>query len=135
MASAEGDIERVSVSRDALRADLADLELRIRTFLTDQLEKKADVSDLAALAARVQVLQNSAGLVGPRQIESLDAWNRGELNESQKRAVRHVADEVAEGRSSGSWQTWGRWAAAVVAVVSILSIVFGIAFSIYQAGQ
>lgn len=53
---AEGNI---SISREALRAELTKLELRIVDRLTQALEKKADHSAVEALESRVQGLELS----------------------------------------------------------------------------
>ena len=45
--------ERISVSRDKLRADLAELELRLRTWISAEMAAKADVKDVDALVVRV----------------------------------------------------------------------------------
>jgi|SRR5581483_94787 len=47
--------ERISVSRDKLRADLAELELRLRTWIAAEMQAKADAKDVDALALRVDV--------------------------------------------------------------------------------
>ena len=40
------DTDRISVSRGALRADLAEMELRLKEYITLQLAGKADAIDL-----------------------------------------------------------------------------------------
>ncbi len=49
--------DRINVSREALRAELSQLELRIVDRLTTALEKKADHVALEALEGRVQALE------------------------------------------------------------------------------
>lgn len=49
----------ISISREALRAELTQLELRIVDRLTQALEKKADHSAVEALESRVQGLELS----------------------------------------------------------------------------
>jgi hypothetical protein len=48
--------DKISVSREALRADLSDLELRIVDRLSEELEKKADRSIVDQLDKRVDDL-------------------------------------------------------------------------------
>lgn len=49
------DIKMVSVSRDALRADLADLELRLHNWMMKQLQEKANDNDLLVLRTEIRV--------------------------------------------------------------------------------
>jgi hypothetical protein len=55
---------RVSVSRDALRADLADLELRLVDRLSARLDEKADSIVLDAVRARVHALEGTTATMG-----------------------------------------------------------------------
>lgn len=49
--------ERITVSREALRAELSELELRIVDRLSRELERKADSTELSALEGRVGSLE------------------------------------------------------------------------------
>ena len=51
--------ERISVSREALRAELAELELRLVRYLDDQLHQKANKVEIVALATAVQDKANA----------------------------------------------------------------------------
>ena len=61
--SAPDDSIRISVSRDALRAELSSLELRLVDRITLALEGKADAHAVEAVRARVHSLESSAASV------------------------------------------------------------------------
>ena len=51
--------ERISVSREALRAELAELELRLVRYLDDQLHQKANKVEIVALNTALQDKANA----------------------------------------------------------------------------
>lgn len=59
MSEVAGSGDRITVSREALRAELAQLELRLVDRLTLALEAKADQSVLDQALARIQALELS----------------------------------------------------------------------------
>lgn len=89
---------RISVSRDALRAELAEMELRLRIYFDEQLKHKASSVALAELALKVS------------------AHERGEFTPAWKEAVRSIAEEEARTRSADSWLPKGRVATVMAAV-------------------
>lgn len=75
--------ERITVSVETLRGELAQLELRLVDRLTAALSQKADVAHLEQIEARVQSLElTRAGREGhatllaehAREIESFKRW-------------------------------------------------------------
>ena len=58
--SAPDDGIRISVSRDALRAELSSLELRLVDRITLALEGKADAHAVEAVRTRIHSLESSA---------------------------------------------------------------------------
>lgn len=95
---------RITVSRDALRADLAEMELRLRVYFDDQLKQKADRADLAAVALRVAELERAAY-----------ARDRGDFTPAQARAMTDLIQDTADDKQSRTWTS----AQKVMALVSI----------------
>lgn len=87
MAYEDGDgVRRVSVSRDALRADLAEMELRLRVFIEAELHGKAGLADMLEVKTRVKDLEDLRR-----------ARDRGEMTpalERQIRALAHAEDDL-----------------------------------------
>ena len=100
------DHQRISVSRADLRADLAELELRLRIFIETELYKKADRADLVELVNRTKDLE-----------ETRRARDRGELTPALQREVRALARAEAELETSREWTGRERF----LAVVSVLT--------------
>lgn len=61
--SDDGTNNRITVSRDALRAELSSLELRLVDRITTALEGKADASVVEGVRARVHSLESSTQAV------------------------------------------------------------------------
>lgn len=53
----DGHPKRLSISEETLRLQLAELELRLRIFFAEQLEKKANALDVAANSTRLDALE------------------------------------------------------------------------------
>lgn len=113
---------RINVSRDALRADLAEMELRLRVYFDNQLQHKADKSELAGLIVRVNDLEKS------RQ-----ARDRGDFTHAQSRAIASLAQEQADLRTDRGWTSRER-AFAVVGLFITLSALALSAFSAFHGG-
>lgn len=97
---------RITVSRDALRADLAEMELRLRTYFDEQLRHKANAADLASLALKVERLD---------QLRS--DRDRGEFTPAATRAMRSLIEEINEESSDKEWTSRER----LMAVLSVLT--------------
>ena len=89
---------RISVSRDALRAELAEMELRLRIYFDEQLKHKASSVELAELALKVS------------------AHERGEFTPAWEEKIRTIAEDVARQSSADSWLPKGRVATVMAAV-------------------
>lgn len=76
---------RISVSRDALRAELAEMELRLRIYFDEQLKHKASAAEFAEMHLR------------------FIARERGEFTDAQISAIRGLAHEAARVRSDAEW--------------------------------
>ena len=59
MSSNDNGAERISVSREALRAELAELELRLTRYLDEQLHQKANKVEIVALNTALQDKANA----------------------------------------------------------------------------
>ena len=115
------DHQRISVSRDALRADLAELELRLRVFIETELYKKADRADMVEALSRIKDLE-----------ELRRARDRGELTPALQREVRALARAESDNETSREWTGRERFLAVVsvmtagaMALLSILLAIHG----------
>lgn len=99
--------ERISVSRDALRAELAELELR----LTKQLASRSDVEDVkneqGRMALHISALQD-LGKRNREDIESLDS-RVVELRDWHNRSIGIIAliAFLMPVLATISWHLWG----------------------------
>ena len=96
---------RITVSRDALRADLAEMELRLRVYFDEQLRHKADSGEFAKLALRV------------------DQMDRGEFTDVHRRALVDLIEAQSQEREDRSWtfkQRVGGFITAVTAVGTLI---------------
>lgn len=89
--------ERISVSRDALRADLAELKLDLLSEIDARLKDKADAKDIVPLASSVA---------------SLNDWRirteRGEFTEAQKGTISRWVEHSFRSKARESWSGWER---------------------------
>jgi len=98
--------ERISVSREALRAELAELELRLVKYLDDQLHEKANKVEIVALATAVQDKANAREFAELRLSVSTHEKALKELQEQLRiqekvnEALRIKAKETAEQSAS-----------------------------------
>lgn len=108
----------ITVSRDALRADLAEMELRLRVWIGEQLSEKADAAALLALEARVALT------------EALSAkFAAGDFTPAQDRAFAQLMDENLRAHTDSGWTQRQRWIAVAALIISILAV----ATSIFMA--
>ena len=76
---------RISVSRDALRAELAEMELRLRIYFDEQLKHKASAAEFAELSLRFM------------------ARERGEFTDAQVASMRTIARDIAKAADDAEW--------------------------------
>jgi hypothetical protein len=93
--------ERISVSRDALRAELAEMELRLRVYFDEQLKHKAENTYVLDIAHK------------------LDRIDRGEFTEVHERAIAARIDRRLGEKSATVWTARERLAAATTAVTAV----------------
>jgi hypothetical protein len=106
---AEPEQKVITVSRDALRADLSDLELRLREYLDTRLELKANAHDLFLLTERV------------------DAVDRGELTAGAELKIKSLIDQAFSTRLTSGWAMRGNKATVLAFCVAICSLGVAIA--------
>lgn len=96
--------ERITVSRDALRADLAEMELRLRLYFDERLNHKADTGALAELALK------------------FDRLDRGEFTEAHRRALDEFVDRRLDVRADAGWTRRERWAGIAATLIGVVSL-------------
>lgn len=105
--------ERITVSRDALRADLAEMELRLRIFLEDRLNHKADQIDVTELALK------------------LDKFEQGEFTVAQTRSIEEVINGRMSSKDDKSWTNRERIMGVVSLLTAISMLIISVAFSFH----
>jgi hypothetical protein len=124
--------QRITVSREALRAELAEMELRMRIWMSAELEEKASASDLAALRAELATMAPLRDHAF-NQLERINSWrdeaNAGHFTEAQDAAMRRTAAQVLEERASEGWSQRERG----FAIVAVLTTVIVSAINVLQA--
>lgn len=108
--------ERITVSREALRAELAEMELRL-------IEKLASREQVAAVEARLAILEKTALVKGGPVDEKVTRLTQlvksnAELNE--------FLDEKLDERSGQAWTTRDRAVAAMLACIAVATFLINI---------
>ncbi len=85
---------RISVSRDHLRADLAEMELRLRSYIEALMATKADAAAVDRLMTRIVSLEATRTL-----------RDAGELSPAQTRVIDEQIRVSMDGREEKSWAT------------------------------
>ena len=131
---------RITISRDALRADLAEMELRLRTWIGGQLEQKANVTDLARL--QNQVTEIAAKVVyreGPLMDdirayeENMRSFSRGDFTDAQKRAFNQIIDANLKEHTDTGWTMRQRYIAVAALLVSVVAVISSIYLAVHFA--
>jgi hypothetical protein len=125
-----GDEPRVvTVSREALRADLAEMELRLRIWIASELHGKADrvefdrlkhlVVEKVAWADSLMPLRHT--MIGEHK--DLLVWKRqseaGTFTPAQKAELKVSVSQAFEEKNLKSWTVRQRGAAILVALLTI----------------
>ncbi len=98
----------ITVSRADLRADLAEMELRLRIYFDDQLKHKADIA---------QVIEH--GLL-------LDRLGRGEFTAAQTNSIEAIIAGTLTERTDRGWTTRERWFGILTIFVALGSFLLAI---------
>ncbi len=114
---------RISVSRDTLRAELAEMELRLRIYFDSQAATKADKAELASLTLRVL------------DLETLQrARDRGELTIAQQRLIDDRIENATTARISQGWTGRERWAGMVSVFIAAVMFILSILIAVHGGG-
>lgn len=121
--------ERISVSREALRAELAEMELRMRLWMAAELQEKASAADLAALRGEFQAKAAWAESMMPlrdqyiaqllKVVEWRDQAQSGSFTPAQQAAMQATARNVLTAATSEGWTRRERLFATVAIVATI----------------
>jgi hypothetical protein len=108
--------ERISVSREMLRADLAEMELRL-------IEKLASRESVAALDARVQILERTALIRGgpvDDQVKKLTATIKSDAE------LNDMIDAKLDLETGKSWTSRDRLVAFVLAAIAVATFIINL---------
>lgn len=137
MAEENGASNRISVSRDALRAELAEMELRLRSWLTEQLSGKADMEMVIKLERDFDLLQKTALLQeGPLTKEvanheaAINKLNDGIFTKSQKLAISEIVKDTLKVETDQTWTSKERRFALFGVLISVGSLLASIILTI-----
>jgi hypothetical protein len=111
----QGD-QRISISEERLKRNLAEMELRLRVYFDERIndirETKASATDLALLAVKV------------------DALDRGDFTDVHRRALTEFIEEHGAQQEGRIWTRNERWFGAIgifiAVVMATVSIYFGL---------
>jgi len=108
--------ERISVSREALRAELAEMELRL-------IEKLASREQVAALEARLTILERVALVKGGEVETSVNRLKQVVKNDAE---LNQFLDGKLDERSGQAWSTRDRAVAAMLALIAVCTFLINI---------
>lgn len=120
MAESEGN-GRVSVSRDALRADLLDLELRLTRSISAELAVKADQSSVDRLAGSLNQV-----------VEWRLKAERGEFTRAQEQEVVTIVQNTIRERGKEAWSATSRRLTVLGATVAVLGLMSSVSYVVFN---
>lgn len=133
--------DRISISRDALRADLAELELRIREFVTGALALKADsatviqlIKDFGELRSRVVLKDGPLMEEFQAHTQSLRKLGEGEFSAPQKRAIKEIMEGELQEHTDIGWTNRQRVMAVSTLFITVVVSAIGIFATFYYGG-
>lgn len=133
--------ERITVSRELLRAELSEMELRLRIYFDEQLKHKVDAERVDKLEHDFVLLQRTALLQeGPIAQEvaantmALKRLNDGEFTKSQILTLEDVIDERLAERAKNSWTLRERKVTLLSLAVSVLVVVLTAIYTLHSVG-
>jgi replicative DNA helicase len=116
--------DRISVSRETLRAELSELELRLTKYLDQQLHEKANKVEIVALATAVQDKANAREFGRLQEaftrhdIALQDLVKQLQIQKEVNEALKKQAKEV-EAQSESKFTKKEKLFGAILAVVTI----------------
>lgn len=108
--------ERISVSRETLRAELAEMELRL-------IEKLASREQVAAIEARLGIVEKTA-LYRGGPVDMQVQRNTANLK-SNAELAEFVQNEMDE-RSGQAWSSRDRLVAALLAIIAVATFLINV---------
>jgi hypothetical protein len=137
--SGNGNNDRISVSRDALRADLAEMELRLREWIAKQLETKADETIVLAMANQMTDLRARAVFQdGPLaqaindNTKEIRKFAEGNFTEAQKRALHEIVEKSMTTHAGSIWTGRSRIVMIAMAVMTLFSLAFTAVYTTFM---
>ncbi len=98
----------ITISRADLRADLAEMELRLRIYFDDQLKKKADIGN---------VTENTL---------ALEKLGKGEFNDAQRNAIEVLISNTLVQKTDRGWTTRERYFGILTILVALGSFLLAV---------
>ena len=123
MGALNEDSGRVSVSRDALRADLGDMRDELKDYIKGELDKKADSKTVDQLAQSMTLLADSH-----RKLME------GELNRAQRAAVQEQIDETLDARQEKGWSSKERRLATFAGAFGVMGVISSMTYTFHALG-
>lgn len=105
--------ERISVSRDTLRAELAEMELRLKSYISMELDKKAGVEIVKGLT------------------DNLEKVKAGEFSPAMLLAIQDQIDKNWRGRVKANWSTKEKVMAFVTVTATVITLIFTAIYTIH----
>lgn len=115
--SSHDEPTRITVSRDALRADLAEMELRLRLYFDERLSTKADAVTQVRLESQMADLR------------------RGEFTDAFRRSVVSIVEDAQEELTDRGWTRRERMIGVIAMVLAVVSFAFTVYVSTSSASS
>lgn len=107
---------RISVSRDTLRAELAEMELRLRVFFEAQLQGKADKADLIELKL------------------AMSKFEQGEFTTAMHRTVDERIEDFVGAKSTREWTSRDRFISVVQVFTASAALILSLGLAAHTFG-
>lgn len=108
---------RITVSRDALRADLAEMELRLRLYFDERLSTKADAVTQVRLESQMADMR------------------RGEFTDAFRRSIVSIVEDTQEELTDRGWTRRERMIGVIAMILAIVSFAFTVYVSTSSASS
>lgn len=121
MAPGNGE-DRISISHATLRAELAELELRLTKALAQAVGAKADLSLVTSLELRVGALEREAVRQDDPLRRQVSALTRGEFPAAVERTVEDMIESTLVAHTDKGWTARERVFGVLAIIVAVLSL-------------
>lgn len=122
MANGGESQDRISISHATLRAELAELELRLTKAITAGLSQKADVSHVTSLELRLSTLERDSVRQDDALRREMSALSRGQLPVAVERSVDERIEDALVAHTDKGWTARERVFGVIAIVVAVLSL-------------